>query len=172
MSATNLHAEVRDFVSRHRLTLHKNVRWEMADYDVATDAVGNVKPDRDATTDIEEAEAVSSLRAGTDTPASFHNGGLHDLLIDVDLEAILVPSSTSGHFHLYAQLGCAWEDYVDFLRAAARIGLIEKGYAEASIARGATSLRLPWIKKGSERAADGGVLPPKRQPINAQEAPF
>lgn len=164
-----VHEDVREFVERRGLTLHKNVRWEMADYDTTgpDDA-----PDRDATTDIAEAEAVSSLRAGSD----FRNGeGLHDLLIDIDIEAHLVPSSTTDHHHLYVPLACKWEKYVAFLEAAADIGLIEEGYANACISRGATSLRLPWVPKGSEREAveNGGSLPPKRKPFgHDQKEPF
>lgn len=75
----------------------------------------------------------------------------HVITLDIDHEAVLLPSSTSGHHHLIVQCWADWEDYEMFLRAAARIGLIEEGYAELSIKRRATCLRLPWIRKGSER---------------------
>jgi hypothetical protein len=168
MSVEAQHQEVRNLIEDRHLTLHKNVRWEMADYAVTDPAT----PDRDATTDIEEAEAVSSLIRGKSfAPAP---GGFHDVLIDIDHKAVLIPSSTEGHFHLYIPLGCPWDDYLQVLKAAARIGLVEEGYVSASESRGATSLRLPWIKKGEEREAieNGGALPPKRKPTEIGKAPF
>lgn len=155
------HQAVRDMVE-NRLTLHKNVRWEMADYDVPTE------PDRVVTDDIAEAEVVSSKHSSAFTFGDA--GGLHDLLIDIDVPAVLVPSSTSDHFHLYVPLACQWADYLAFLKAAARIGLVEDGYVKASEKRGHTSLRLPWVKKGRER--DAVSLPPKRTPFPAMERPF
>lgn len=170
MSIEAQHQEVRNLIEDRRLSLHKNVRWEMADYAVTDPAT----PDRDATENIEEAEAVSSLIAHSDAGAFSSPGGYHDVLIDVDRDVVLVPSSTAGHFHLYIPLGCPWDDYLNFLKAAARIGLVEEGYVSASESRGATSLRLPWIKKGEEREAveNGGALPPKRKPADLGKAPF
>lgn len=77
-------------------------------------------------------------------------GQRHHVLLDLDREAHLIPSSTPGHFHLYVDLGTPTTDlkYFRFLDAAADIGLIESGYANASRARGASYLRLPWAKKG------------------------
>jgi hypothetical protein len=94
------------------------------------------------------AEAVSSEDVKT---------GLHHILIDIDRRAVLLPSTSVGHFHLYVEMGMCgdgmkWEDYAEWLRASAKIGLIEEGYAEASIRRKATFLRLPWIRKGHELA--------------------
>lgn len=169
MSVEAQHQEVRNLIEDRHLTLHKNVRWEMADYAVTDPAT----PDRDVTESIEDAEAVSSLISGKSSFAT-PDGGFHDVLIDIDHKATLIPSSTEGHFHLYIPLGCLWDDYLQFLKAAAVIGLVEEGYVSASESRGATSLRLPWIKKGQEREAleNGGALPPKRKPTDLGKAPF
>ena len=79
----------------------------------------------------------------------------HVVAIDIDHEAWLVPSSTAGHSHLYVDIpgGIAWEDYRDWLVASAKIGLIEDGYAEVSIKRGHTDLRLPWVSKADQKLA-------------------
>lgn len=93
------------------------------------------------------AEAVSSEDVKT---------GKHHILIDIDRPCALIPSSSEGHFHLYVQMGSMgngmeWENYAEWLRASAKVGLIEQGYAEVSIRRKATFLRLPWIRKGHEQ---------------------
>jgi len=92
------------------------------------------------------AEAISSEDVKT---------GKHHILIDIDRHCVLLPSTSNGHFHLYVQMGTMgdgmdFDDYAEWLRASAKIGLIEEGYAEASIRRRATFLRLPWIRKGHE----------------------
>lgn len=117
-----------------------------------------VKPDE---VDLTEANVIGSLVKGSASSdgddwadkllGNKWEGGRHNLLIDIDRPAELVESSTPGHYHLYVELfggeGAHWEDYVAFLHAAAKIGLIESGYAYASQARGYTALRLPWVSK-------------------------
>lgn len=105
------------------------------------------------TADITEAHVVSSKM--------IHPAGCHKPLLDIDHMAWLIPSSKDdgNHWHLYVDLVCDEADYFDFLRAAAKIGLIERGYAEVSIERGHTDLRLPWVIKGEEKtAAEQGVV--------------
>ena len=126
-----------------------------------------VKPDE--VTDLTEANVISSLVKGSVADPAEEGkvdwdrvlgvkavGGKHNLLLDIDRPAELVESSTPGHYHLYVELlggeGIDWEDYVAFLHAAAKIGLIESGYAYASQARGYTALRLPWVSKHEQPA--------------------
>lgn len=71
----------------------------------------------------------------------------HALLLDLDVPAYLVPSSTPGHSHLYIDVRIPQSKYMALLLALADAGVIEKGYQLASETRGATALRLPWIKK-------------------------
>lgn len=73
----------------------------------------------------------------------------HVVALDLDYPAYVVPSSTEGHSHLYLDVpgGVKHEDYMELLELLGRIGVIEPGYAEVSIKRGHTDLRLPWIKK-------------------------
>ncbi len=75
----------------------------------------------------------------------------HMLLIDIDHPAYLVRSSTPGHFHLYVEVpgGIDKRRYFNLLNALVDCGVIEHGYYKASMKRGYTTLRLPWIKKGT-----------------------
>lgn len=94
------------------------------------------------------AELVSSEYIG-------RNGNRHLIAVDIDKPAWLLQSSSHGmwepHHHLYVEVEASWDDYLAWLEASAKIGLLEPGYVSASKARGATFLRLPWIRKGQER---------------------
>lgn len=71
----------------------------------------------------------------------------HRPVLDIDFPAKLVPSSTPGKFHLYLDKPMTWPVYEKLLTALADAGIIEPGYANASIDRMATFVRLPWVKK-------------------------
>lgn len=71
-------------------------------------------------------------------------------VIDIDLPCRLVESSTPGHFHLYIDSLVDKEKYFAMLDAMAAAGVVEKFYAEAARLRGATFVRVPWVKKSSE----------------------
>lgn len=94
---------------------------------------------RFATTNLDEAQVITSMVAGV--------SGKHKLIIDLDLSAQLIPSSTPGHFHLYVDHVIEHDAWVTLIDALADAGLIEDGYRGASLARGFTDVRLPWIKK-------------------------
>jgi len=107
---------------------------------------------RYATDDIDEAQVITSLvdREGTVV------GETHKLIIDLDLPAQLISSSTEGHFHLYVDKeipDAAWQALMYALAAA---GLIEPGYMRASISRGFTAVRLPWVKKEAAKPITDG----------------
>lgn len=92
------------------------------------------------TLDIEAANVITSIVASNPTH--------HKLIIDLDLPAQLIPSSTEGHFHLYVDHEIEKEKYFKLLAALVEVGLVEEGYLAASAREGSTSVRLPWIKKG------------------------
>jgi hypothetical protein len=71
----------------------------------------------------------------------------HKPVLDLDIPAYLIPSSTSGHSHLYINIDIPWRRYRKLLRELKRCGIIEPGYYKASVHRRATRVRLPWIKK-------------------------
>ena len=100
--------------------------------------------------DLERANIVSSkIRP---RPFEDETKPRHVLAIDLDIPAHLVPSSTNGHYHLYVETkeGIPHHRYMALLHALADAGIIEPGYAQVSIARGHSDLRLPWVRKDDE----------------------
>lgn len=76
------------------------------------------------------------------------------------LRACLVPSSTAGHAHLYSSTTINCRAYMEALMALGAEGLVEPGYALASIRRWATHVRLPWVtKKHALHQAPGEKIP-------------
>lgn len=110
--------------------------------------------------DLDTANVVSSELTQSGFLAD-PNDRRHLLLLDLDVPAYLVPSSTPNHNHLYVDVpgGIPHHRYMALLSALADAGIIEKGYAEVSIARGHSDLRLPWVQKG-DPAPEKLVLPP------------
>ena len=76
---------------------------------------------------------------------------MHRPMLDLDFPATLIPSTTEGHFHLYLDKPMTWRKYKRLLRALGEAGIIEHGYMQASLERGYSSLRLPWVKKEVEK---------------------
>lgn len=109
---------------------------DVADYEPLTD--------REEAT-LEDANVVSSLRKPH--VLDLEVGPQHVLAIDLDVPAYLVPSSTFGHSHLYVDVKIPHHRYMALLSALADAGVIERGYADVSIARGHSDLRLPWVQK-------------------------
>ncbi|WNT44357.1 hypothetical protein SEA_MABODAMACA_39 [Microbacterium phage Mabodamaca] len=107
---------------------------------------------RNFTDDLDKATVITSRVAGqTPTLQKYKDAGYvprHKVILDLDLPAKLVPSTTEGHFHLYIDHEVDWEDYQDLLVALERCGLVETGYVNASLARGHTAARMPWVQKG------------------------
>lgn len=90
----------------------------------------------------------------------------HAIILDLDIPAYLVPSSTPGHSHLYIDTTTSEEAYFKLLDALADAGVIESGYATASKNKGGTHLRLPWVKKGDEsKVAVAAKAAPKVEPF-------
>ena len=94
----------------------------------------------------------TNIRPGLDTDR--HNvvisktvTNAHYPVIDLDVPAYLVPSSTPDHSHLFINVPLTWGDYQYLLQALAKVGIIEEGYAEASQKTGFSAVRLPWVKK-------------------------
>jgi len=77
------------------------------------------------------------------TSHAVNDPGKHLVCLDIDMPAQLVASKSPGHYHLYIEKKMDWETYKELLTALAKAGIIEEGYAGASIARGCTALRIP-----------------------------
>lgn len=73
--------------------------------------------------------------------------GLHRPILDVDMDAMLIPSSTPGHHHLYIDKPMSWEDYRKLLDVMAEVGILEPGYVSVAKKRKRTQVRTPWTKK-------------------------
>lgn len=107
---------------------------------------------------IDQANMITSRVDGSSYGIRYHRP-----LLDIDFEAQLLPSSTPGHYHLYLDKQITQSSYFELLRVLARCGIIQQGYADAAIERGATSLRLPWIKKDDWAANQADPDAKKRQ---------
>lgn len=99
--------------------------------------------------DILEAAniATSRVRRPGET-APYGPAAMHRPLLDIDMPAKLIPSTTPGHFHLFIDREMPWCQYARLLRALGRAGILEPGYVTASLERGYSAVRLPWVKKG------------------------
>lgn len=109
------------------------VEWDEDNYDGPREPAGTtVAPEPGA-------NVVASTIENSDS--------LHTLMLDLDVPATLVPSSTEGHSHLYIDVPVDWPKYQKVLEALADAGVLEPGYVSASIERQHTALRLPGVKK-------------------------
>lgn len=103
---------------------------------------------------LAHANVVSSIQIGQ-SPHS--PDATHFPVIDIDIPARLIPSSTPGHSHLYIDHPVPESMYWPLLHALADAGIVEQGYVDASEARGYTSVRLPWVRKGNPAPASSNM---------------
>lgn len=87
-----------------------------------------------------EANSVSSRTTGP-------FGGMHKVVIDLDMDAALWETSTPGHHHLIIDNEMSWPVYERLLTALKDAGLIQPGYWNACMARKASWIRTPWTRK-------------------------
>lgn len=103
--------------------------------------------DSSVTYSQEERESASLAEANVSTSIREDRPDHHAVLLDLDVPACLLPSSTPGHSHLYIDVAVPTPTYFQLLDALAAAGVIQHGYANSSKHRGGTALRLPWVKK-------------------------
>ena len=103
------------------------------------------------TLNVDEAQVMTSMLGmfgnATDEGGKPLKFGTHKVVLDIDLPAQLIPSSTPGHYHLIIDREVTWEHYAAMLITMGAAGILEPGYVGASLARGYTAVRLPWVKK-------------------------
>jgi hypothetical protein len=87
-----------------------------------------------------EANIVSSLC----------EDGSHMPTLDIDHPALLEPSSTPGHYHLFLDVPMSWRAYRRLLRALYRGGVIGRNAYWRSLDRGASFVRPPGVVKTRE----------------------
>lgn len=85
-------------------------------------------------------------------------GGMHAPILDIDYPAMVLPSTTEGHSHLYLGVTMSWRVYKQLLKALARAGVIENSWVGASIPAGQTMLVPPWRNNPTVRGADYGFI--------------
>lgn len=73
--------------------------------------------------------------------------GWHTPMLDIDLPARLIESSSPGHYHLYIDKPMPWWKYKRLMRALMMAGIIEKNYYKMSVKRKGSHLRPPWVDK-------------------------
>lgn len=124
--------------------------WKNDSADDSAEPEGNTTE----VTSLDEANVVSSKHRklaltfdGEFPDCPFKEQEVHSPVLDIDVPAALVPSSTPGHSHLYLAVPLTWDDYQKLLDVLADVGILEPGYVAASKARGYTAVRLPWIHK-------------------------
>ncbi len=107
------------------------------------------------TTDIDQANLLTSRVAlKPDEEYDIFAEPKHKVVIDLDLPAKLVPSTTPDHFHLIIDHEIGEDQYFKLLDVMAECGLIEPGYVHASKDRGYTAVRLPWVRKGAQDVSE------------------
>lgn len=89
---------------------------------------------------VQQANLISS-----DLP-----NGNHKPMLDIDISAAFIPSSTPGHGHLYLDQELTWEKYERLLTVLHDCGIIQTGVMNNAIKRKYTALRLPWHSKAEE----------------------
>lgn len=72
----------------------------------------------------------------------------HKPVLDLDMDVMLLPSSTPGHHHLYIDHAIPWNEYSLLLNVLEHVGILQPGYVRASHARRESFLRTPWTRKG------------------------
>lgn len=93
----------------------------------------------------EEANLISSEVKG---------GRHHKIVLDIDHEAVLIPSSTPGHSHLIINKNLTEQKFYHFVRACHDIGLIADGNLRQADMWGGQFIRFPWRKlKGQNKSA-------------------
>ena len=120
------------------LSALRHEMYHILDWGACTSGEG-VDDSRELVTDLAEADVITS-KVDIDLD-------IHTVMLDLDVPAHLIPSTTPGHSHLYIDVPMSWSRYKHLLWALKAACVIEPGYYAASVRRGFTSVRLPWIRK-------------------------
>lgn len=71
----------------------------------------------------------------------------HKPVLDLDMDVMVLPSSTPGHHHLYIDKALPWNEYSLLMNVLAHVGILQHGYVAASHHRAESFLRTPWTRK-------------------------
>lgn len=93
-------------------------------------------------TNIFDANLVSSKTTNGD----------HFVMLDLDFDCALVPSSNEEHWHLYMDKRLNEDDMDKLVNTLTEVGILNKGVkaCQWDVDKQLT-LRLPWVRKGNEQ---------------------
>jgi hypothetical protein len=114
---------------------------------------------KDADAHVHEVR-YESTKAEANLVSSKCKDGKHRPVIDFDVPVRYVPSTTPGHGHLYIDIPMEWPVYANLLIALRAAGVVEEGYLNAALQRGATYVRPEWVKKPYKVLKDNEDLKP------------
>lgn len=98
----------------------------------------------------EDPERVKSEHGYATLVSSKLPDGNHMPVIDLDLPCMLVPSSTSGHFHLYINQEMSWGQFLNMLQMMTDAGVVQPGFNRFTRERGQAFVRYPGVTKDNE----------------------
>lgn len=110
--------------------------------------LGDNKDETSAKSKVWDDYVISTYAGKANIVGSLVNGGrgldnsIHMPAIDIDHRVEVVESRTPGHSHLFIDVPMTWEQYIKLLTVMVEVGIVERGYLDASIKRGMTALRL------------------------------
>jgi len=107
---------------------------------------------------VDDGDLITSLVSGKDN--------IHAPVLDIDMTADIYPrpgleiypSSQLGHYHLFVNKEMIEKDYFKLLTVLAEVGIIESGYAHASIEAGFSSVRNTGVIKPDIDIAVANIL--------------
>ena len=110
------------------------------------------------------ADRISEINLVSSKSAADEDVDVHYPVIDLDIPAALVPSSTEGHSHLYLGVGMSWEKLGALLDALVAAEIVEPGYASVCKDKHeCTYVRLPWVRKEEPKAPAHTIAIPSRR---------
>ena len=97
---------------------------------------------------IEDKVAIYEATAIGSKVQSDYLKDQHQILLDIDVPHVYIPSTTEGHGHLIFRRQVSFAAYLRLMEHMAELGLIEPGFVSATRNRGEAWLRVPWVAKG------------------------
>lgn len=101
----------------------------------------------DSATYRDPGEVHLATRESANLIGSLCGDGKHRLILDLDIPATLVPSSTEGHSHLYIDAAMSFDTMIAVIDALASAGVVDRKWAKVVRSRGMALVRPPWVKK-------------------------
>jgi len=153
LSVANLvTSEVRDKPGFHRILLDLDYGASVITLGGITRLRANCNPGIGMMRNQQELKHVMDVacipRPGSTPQITSLDGAWKAMLeIDIDHPIYFGPSSTKGHYHAIIAHDIPWSMYTAVLTTLSTVGVIQPGYAKASIKKGYAALRPPWVRK-------------------------